>query len=98
MVFGLIKKFVGTRNDREIKRIQAKVDLINALEGEIKPLSDEELKGKTQEFKDRISKGETLDAILPEAFAVVRETSWRTLEMRHFDSQLIGGIVLHEGK
>ena len=98
MVFGLIKKMVGTRNDREIKRIQAKVDLINGLEGEIKPLSDEELKGKTQEFKGRISKGETLDDILPEAFAVVREASWRTLEMRHFDSQLIGGIVLHEGK
>ncbi|MBC8283691.1 MAG: preprotein translocase subunit SecA [Nitrospinae bacterium] len=98
MVFGLIKKMIGTRNDREIKRIQGKVDLINGLEEKIKPLSDEELKGKTQEFKDRISQGETLDDLLPEAFAVVREASWRTLEMRHFDSQMIGGIVLHEGK
>ena len=98
MVFGLIKKIVGTRNDREIKRIQEMVALINSLEENIKPLSDEDLIGKTQEFKDRISEGETLDEILPEAFAVVREASWRTLKMRHFDSQLIGGIVLHEGK
>jgi len=98
MVFGLIKKIVGTRNDREIKRIQEKVVLINSLEEDIKPLSDGELKGKTQEFKDRIAEGETLDEILPEAFAVVREASWRTLKMRHFDSQLIGGVVLHEGK
>ena len=98
MVFGLIKNIIGTRNDREIKRIQSKVDLINSLEEKIKLLSDEELKGKTQEFKGRVSKGETLDDILPEAFAVVREASWRTLVMRHFDSQLIGGIVLHEGK
>ena len=98
MVFGLIKNIIGTRNDREIKRIQSKVDLINSLEEKIKLLSDEELKGKTQEFKGRVSKGETLDDILPEAFAVVREASWRTLVIRHFDSQLIGGIVLHEGK
>ena len=98
MVIGLIKKIVGTRNDREIKRIQEMVALINSLEENIKPLSDEDLIGKTQEFKDRISEGETLDEILPEAFAVVREASWRTLKMRHFDSQLIGGIVLHEGK
>ena len=98
MVFGLIKKIVGTRNDREIKRIQEMVALINSLEENIKPLSDEDLIGKTQEFKDRISEGEILDEILPEAFAVVREASWRTLKMRHFDSQLIGGIVLHEGK
>ena len=98
MVIGLIKKIVGTRNDREIKRIQEMVALINSLEENIKPLSDEDLIGKTQEFKDRISEGEILDEILPEAFAVVREASWRTLKMRHFDSQLIGGIVLHEGK
>ncbi|MEK9629576.1 MAG: preprotein translocase subunit SecA [Nitrospinota bacterium] len=98
MVFGLIKKIVGTRNDREIKRIQAIVDEINGWEEKIKPLSDEELKGKTQEFKNRLSEGATLDEILPEAFAVVREAGWRTLQMRHFDSQMIGGIVLHEGK
>ena len=84
MVIGLIKKIVGTRNDREIKRIQEMVALINSLEENIKPLSDEDLIGKTQEFKDRISEGEILDEILPEAFAVVREASWRTLKMRHF--------------
>ena len=98
MVFGLIKKIVGTRNDREIKRIQAVVEEINGWENKIKPLTDGELKGKTQEFKGRILEGASLDDILPEAFAVVREASWRTLEMRHFDAQMIGGIVLHEGK
>ena len=98
MVFGLIKKIVGTRNDREIKRIQAVVEEINDWENKIKPLTDGELKGKTQEFKGRILEGASLDDILPEAFAVVREASWRTLEMRHFDAQMIGGIVLHEGK
>jgi preprotein translocase subunit SecA len=98
MVFGLIKKIVGTRNDREIKRIQAVVEEINDWENKIKPLTDGELKGKTQEFKTRIVEGASLDDILPEAFAVVREASWRTLEMRHFDAQMIGGIVLHEGK
>ena len=89
---------VGTRNDREIKRIQAVVEEINDWENKIKPLTDGELKGKTQEFKSRILEGASLDNILPEAFAVVREASWRTLEMRHFDAQMIGGIVLHEGK
>ena len=89
---------IGTRNDREIKRIQAIVESINGWEDKIKPLTDAELKDKTTEFKDRISKGETLDEVLPEAFAIVREASWRTLEMRHFDSQMIGGSVLHEGK
>jgi preprotein translocase subunit SecA len=98
MVFGLIKKLVGTRNDREIKRIQSYVDAVNALEDEIKALSDDQLKAKTPELKDRLSKGATLEDILPEAFAVVREASWRTLGMRHFDVQLIGGVVLHEGK
>ena len=98
MLFGLIKKFFGTRNDRELKRIQTIVEQINGWEEKIKGLKDEDLKGKTEEFKNRISGGVNLDDILPEAFAVVREASWRTLEMRHFDSQLIGGIVLHEGK
>ena len=98
MVVGLIKKIIGTRNDREIKRIQTVVEEINDWENKIKPLTDEELKGKTQEFKDRILEGASLDDMLPEAFAVVREASWRTLEMRHFDAQMIGGIVLHEGK
>jgi len=98
MVLGLIKKMFGTRNDRELKRIQTIVEQINGWEEKIKGLKDEGLKYKTQEFKIRISEGASLDDILPEAFAVVREASWRTLEMRHFDSQLIGGIVLHEGK
>ena len=88
----------GTRNDRELKRIQTIVEQINGWEEKIKALKDGDLKGKTQEFKNRISGGASLEDILPEAFAVVREASWRTLEMRHFDSQLIGGIVLHEGK
>ena len=98
MVFGLIKKIVGTRNDREIKRIQTYVDAVNALEDEIKKLSDDQLIAKTQEFKDQLGKGSTLDEILPEAFAVVREASFRVLGMRHFDVQIIGGVVLHEGK
>ncbi|MZH46859.1 MAG: DEAD/DEAH box helicase, partial [Nitrospinae bacterium] len=98
MVIGLIKKIVGTRNDREIKRIQGYVDAVNGLEDEIKALSDDQLKAKTDEFRDRLAEGATLDEILPEAFAVVRETSWRVLEMRHFDVQIIGGVVLHEGK
>ena len=98
MLFGLIKKMFGTRNDRELKRIQTILEQINGWEEKVKGLKNEDLKGKTQEFKNRISEGASLDDILPEAFAVVREASWRTLEMRHFDSQLIGGIVLHEGK
>ena len=97
MVLGLIKKMFGTRNDRELKRIQTIVEKINGWEEKIKGLKDEDLKYKTQEFKNRISEGASLDDILPEAFAVVREASWRTLEMRHFDSQMIGGIVLREG-
>jgi preprotein translocase subunit SecA len=98
MVFGLLKKIVGTRNDRELKRIQEYVVLINALEEDIKKLSDEQLKAKTPEFRERLKKGETLEELLPEAFAVCREASWRVLEMRHFDVQLIGGVCLHEGK
>ena len=98
MVLGLIKKIVGTRNDRELKRIQEYVDQVNALEEGIQKLSDEQLKAKTPEFKERLKGGESLDELLPEAFAVCREASWRVLEMRHFDVQLIGGVALHEGK
>jgi preprotein translocase subunit SecA len=98
MVLGLIKKLVGTRNDREVKRIQSYVGAVNALEDEIKALSDDQLKAKTPELKDKLANGATLEEILPEAFAVVREASWRTLAMRHFDVQIIGGVVLHEGK
>ncbi|MDN5304258.1 MAG: preprotein translocase subunit SecA [Fusobacteriaceae bacterium] len=93
-----ITKIFGTKNDREIKRIRKIVNEINKLEPEMQKLTDEELKQKTVEFRERLDKGETLDQILPEAFAVVREASVRVLGMRHYDVQLIGGIVLHEGK
>ncbi|HDL19651.1 MAG TPA: preprotein translocase subunit SecA, partial [Nitrospirae bacterium] len=98
MVNTLLKKIFGTKTERELKRIQPLVDKINSLEGPVSTLSDTELRMKTDEFKSRISSGETLDDILPEAFAVVRESSKRILGMRHFDVQLIGGIILHEGK
>jgi len=97
-MFGILTKIIGTKNDREIKKLWSDVDQINSLEPEISALSDEELKAKTGEFRTRLKNGETLDDILHEAFAVVRETSTRTLHMRHFDVQLIGGIVLHQGK
>jgi preprotein translocase subunit SecA len=98
MVFNLIQKLVGTRNDRELKRIQEYVDQINGLEDQTKALTDDALKAKTAEFKEKFQQEVSLDEILPEAFAVVREASMRTLKMRHFDVQLIGGVVLHEGK
>ena len=98
MIGSLLKKVFGTKNDREIKRIQAIVEEINKLELDYEALSDEQLKGKTVEFRERISAGETLDDILVESFAVVREASKRTLNMRHYDVQMIGGVVLHEGK
>ena len=98
MVLGLLKKVFGTRNDREVNRIQVIVDRINQLEVSIGKLSDDQLLAKTSKFKSRLDEGATLDDILPEAFAVVRETGLRTLKMRHFDVQMIGGIVLHEGK
>ena len=95
---GLLKAIFGTKNDREVKRMKKTVEKINALEPEYEKLSDEELRGKTDEFKKRLAAGETLDDLLIEAFAVVREGSKRVLRMRHYDVQLIGGIVLHEGK
>ncbi|HMX23042.1 MAG TPA: preprotein translocase subunit SecA, partial [Accumulibacter sp.] len=98
MISGLLKKIFGSRNDRLIKQYSQVVRKINALEASISALSDEALRGKTAEFKTRVANGETLDALLPEAFAVVREASKRTLGMRHFDVQLIGGMVLHDGK
>jgi preprotein translocase subunit SecA len=97
-MFGLIRKIVGTKNEREIKRLALIVDRVNAEEPAVRRLGDAALRAKTVEFRERIARGETLDALLPEAFAVVREASRRTLGMRHFDVQLIGGIVLHEGK
>ncbi|HHW31639.1 MAG TPA: preprotein translocase subunit SecA [Clostridiaceae bacterium] len=94
----IIEKIFGSYSDREIKKIIPIVDRIEALEESVKALSDDQLRGKTGEFKDRLAKGETLDDILPEAFAVVREASRRVLGMRHFRVQLIGGIVLHQGR
>ncbi len=97
MVFGLLTKIFGSNNDRQIKKLMPLVEQINALESQTQKLTDEQIPGKILEFKERISKGETLDDLLPEAFALVRETSVRTLEMRHYDVQLIGGIALHMG-
>ncbi|MDU4890608.1 MAG: preprotein translocase subunit SecA [Clostridium sp.] len=94
----IFDKIFGSYSEREIKRIMPIVKKINSLEPSIKVLSDDELRAKTEEFKERIKKGESLDAILPEAFAVVREASSRVLGMRHYDVQLIGGIVLHQGR
>lgn len=98
MIGSLLKKVFGTKNDREIKRILTIVDEINKLELDYEALTDDLLKGKTVEFRERLDKGETLDDLLVEAFAVVREASKRTLGMRHYDVQLLGGVVLHEGK
>ncbi|MBS0292160.1 MAG: preprotein translocase subunit SecA [Proteobacteria bacterium] len=98
MATNFLTKLFGSRNDRLLKQYRKTVARINAIEPEYEKLSDEALRGKTQEFKDRIAKGETLDAILPEAFAVVREGSKRVMKMRHFDVQLIGGMALHHGK
>lgn len=97
-MLGLLKKVFGTRNDRLLRNYRKIVAKINALEPEIAALSDDQLKAKTQAFRDRLSKNESIDSILPEAFAVVREASKRTLGLRHFDVQLIGGMVLHDGK
>ncbi len=94
----MLRKVFGSRNDRILKRLSKTVNKINALEPEVQPLSDEQLRAKTDEFRQRYQDGESLDKLLPEAFAVVREASRRVLGMRHFDVQLIGGMVLHEGK
>src|SRR3954466_5119958 len=98
MLDTLLAKVVGTQNDRELKRLRPVVAEVNALEPAIQALSDAQLRGKTVEFRQRLANGETLDDLLPEAFAVVREAGRRVLSMRHFDVQLIGGAVLHKGK
>lgn len=98
MIQKLIQKVFGSRNERVLHRLQYVVKEINALEPVMKCLTDAELAAKTPLFRERLAKGETLDALLPEAFAVVREVSRRTLGLRHFDVQLIGGMILHEGK
>lgn len=96
-MLGLVKKMFDT-NERDVKRLMKTVDYINSLEPQFIALSDEQLKAKTVEFRERLEKGETLDELLPEAFATVREASKRTLGMRHFDVQLVGGMALHEGR
>src|SRR5690606_34874248 len=93
-----LAKIFGSKNQRELKKLGKVVNRINAFEPALQRLSDDGLKLKTTEFKERLQKGETLDALLPEAFAVVREASVRTMKMRHFDVQTIGGMVLHAGK
>lgn len=98
MITQILAKIFGTKNERELKRIYPIVSRINELEASISQLADEQLTSKTIEFRERLSRGETLESILPEAFAVVRETSKRKRNERHFDVQLVGGIVLHEGK
>ena len=95
---GIIKKLFGTRSQREIKKIQPLVDKILSMEAEYAALSEEALKGKTAEFKNRLSQGETLDDLLPEAFAAIREAAWRVLGMKPYPVQLIGGIILHQGR
>lgn len=98
MIINLLKTIFGTKHQREMKVIQPIIDKINQFESTMKSLSDDQLKHKTVEFKERLSKGETLNDILPEAFAVCREASFRVLGMRHYDVQLIGGYVLHKGR
>ena len=95
---GIIKKLFGTRSQREIKKIQPLVDKILSMESEYAALSEEALKGKTAEFKSRLAQGETLDDLLPEAFAAIREAAWRVLGMKPYPVQLIGGIILHQGR
>jgi len=98
MAFNIISKLIGSRNDRQLKRMSRVVARINELEPDLKALSDAALRARTDDFRQRLTAGETLDDLLPEAFATVREAAWRALEMRHFDVQLIGGMVLHQGK
>jgi preprotein translocase subunit SecA len=98
MINKLLAKVIGTQNDRELKRLRPVVARINELESGVRSLSDAELRGRTDEFRQRVANGESLDSILPEAFAVVREAGRRVLDMRHFDVQLIGGMVLHSGR
>ncbi|HQR71834.1 MAG TPA: preprotein translocase subunit SecA, partial [Burkholderiaceae bacterium] len=98
MISGFLTKIFGSRNERLLKTYQRNVERINALEPQIAALSDEALRGKTDELRKRVAAGESLPAVLPEAFAVVREAAKRTLHMRHFDVQLVGGMVLNDGK
>ena len=98
MINKLIRKIFGTRNDRMIKEAMRYVVQINALEETMRAMSEEELKGQTNLFKERLKNGETLDDLLPEAFATMREASSRVMGMRHYDVQLVGGYMLHKGR
>src|SRR3954470_371531 len=98
MLQTILAKVIGTQNERDLKKLRPLVGEVNAFEPAIQNLTDEQLKGKTAEFRARLANGETLDDLLPEAFAVVREAGRRVLNMRHFDVQLIGGAVLHQGR
>ena len=95
---GFMEKIFGDLNVKEVKKVQKIVDKIEVLDEQMQGLTDAELKAKTGEFKERIAAGETLDDLLPEAFAVCREASWRSLGMKHFRVQLVGGVVLHQGR
>src|SRR3990167_10623301 len=98
MISKIFRKLFGTRNDRILRAYDKDVSRINALESEFEQLSDADIRAKTDEFKTRHQTGISLDALLPEAFAIVREASKRTIGLRHFDVQLLGGMVLHHGK
>src|SRR5713101_1310749 len=98
MIQTFLAKVIGTQNERDLKRLRPLVGEVNVLEPALRPLSDERLRARTGELRERLIKGETFDDLLPEAFAVVREAGRRVLNMRHFDVQLIGGAVLHKGK
>ena len=98
MIQTVINKIFGTKSERDLKKIQHYVDKANSLESQMEALSDDELKAKTQEFKNRLAQGETLDDILAEAFATVREAAKRVIGLRPYDVQLLGGIVLRKGK
>ena len=98
MLASILAKILGTQNERELRRLRPIVEKINSFEPTISKLSDEDLALKTNEFREQLAQGKTLDDILPEAFAVVREASKRKLGQRHYDVQLMGGIVLHQGK
>lgn len=95
---GLMEKILGDMNTKEVKKIEKIADKVMALEGATALLSDDELRGRTEEFKKRVQEGESLDDILPEAFAVCREGAWRSVGMKHFRVQVIGAIALHQGR
>ena len=94
----LLKKILGDPNEREVKKLRSVIDKVNDLEASVEKLSDEQLKDRTDEFKEKLSSGAKLDDILPEAFATIREAAKRTIGQRHFDVQLIGGMILHRGQ